>query len=46
MMNKFRREIEVVNEDFRRAGAGLAEAVVRTIAGADPATLQTLEVPD
>jgi LacI family transcriptional regulator len=45
MMNKFRREIDVVNEDFRRAGAGLAEAVVRTIAGADPAGLQTLDVP-
>jgi LacI family transcriptional regulator len=46
MMSKFRREIEVVNEDFRRAGAGLADAVVRTIAGAEPATLQTLEVPE
>ena len=46
MMSKFRREIEVVNEDFRRAGAGLAEAVVRTIAGADPAELQTLDVPE
>ena len=46
MMSKFRREIEVVNEDFRRAGAGLAEAVVRTIAGAGPATLQTLDVPE
>ena len=45
MMSKFRREIEVVNEDFRRAGSELAEAVVRTIAGADPKTLQTLEVP-
>ena len=46
MMSKFRREIEVVNEDFRRAGAGLAEAVVRTIAGDDPAGLQTLDVPE
>ena len=30
LMRKFRREIEVVHEDFRRAGKGLAEAVVRT----------------
>ncbi len=45
-MQKFRREIEVVHEDFRRAGVGLAEAVVRTIAGADPAELQTLDVPE
>jgi len=46
MMSKFRRDVEVVNEDFRRAGAGLAEAVVRTIAGADPAALQTLDEPN
>ncbi len=45
MMSKFRREIAVVNEDFRRAGGILAEAVVRTIAGDDPAALQTLDVP-
>jgi LacI family transcriptional regulator len=45
MMSKFRREIEVVNEDFRVAGTGLAEAVLRTIAGTDPAVLQTLDVP-
>ncbi len=46
MMSKFRREVEAIDEDFRRAGAGLAEAVVRTIAGADPADLQTLDGPD
>lgn len=45
LMSRFRREIEVVTEDFRRAGAGLAEAVVRTIAGTDAAALQTLDVP-
>jgi LacI family transcriptional regulator len=45
MMSKFRREIEVVHEDFRRAGAGLAEAVIRTIAGADASEFQTLDVP-
>jgi LacI family transcriptional regulator len=45
LMRKFRREIEVVHEDFRRAGMGLAEAVVRTIAGMPPAELQTLDVP-
>ena len=33
LMSKFRREIEVVHEDFRAAGMGLAEAVLRTIAG-------------
>ena len=36
----------MVHEDFRRAGAGLAEAVVRTIAGHGRGELQTLEVPD
>jgi LacI family transcriptional regulator len=45
MMNKFRREIEVVNEDFRAAGNGLARAVLSTIGGTDPAELQTLDVP-
>lgn len=45
LMSKFRREIEVVTEDFRRAGAGLADAVTRTIAGEDPAALQILDVP-
>jgi hypothetical protein len=46
MMKKFRGEIEVVHEDFRRAGMSLAEAVVRTINGAAPAELQTLDVPE
>ncbi len=44
-MRKFRREIEVVHEDFRAAGVGLAQAVLRTIAGAPPSELQTIDVP-
>lgn len=42
-MRKFRPEIEVVHEDFRKAGRGLAEAVVQTIAGMAPGMLQTIE---
>jgi LacI family transcriptional regulator len=45
IMRKFRPEIEVVHEDFRAAGMGLADAVVRTIAGTPAAELQTLDVP-
>ena len=36
----------MVHEDFRRAGMGLAEAVVRTIGGAAARELQTLDVPE
>lgn len=46
LMKMFRRDIEVVHEDFRRAGVTLAEAVVRTIEGEGPAALQTIDVPD
>ena len=45
LMTKFRREIIVVHEDFRAAGVALARAVTRTIAGAPPEDLQTIEVP-
>jgi LacI family transcriptional regulator len=45
IMRKFRPEIEVVREDFRAAGMGLAEAVVRTIEGTPPEELQRLDVP-
>ena len=45
MMQRFRREIEVVHEDFRAAGMGLAEAVVRTIDGTPARELQRLDVP-
>ena len=46
LMKKFRSDIEVVHEDFRRAGMTLAEAVVRTIEGEEPGALQTIDVPD
>jgi LacI family transcriptional regulator len=46
IMRKFRREVEVVREDFRAAGMGLAAAVVSTIAGTPAAELQTIEVPE
>ncbi len=46
MMQKFRREIIVVNEDFRAAGRTLAAAVVRTLQGVPPEALQTLDVPE
>ena len=35
----------MVHEDFRAAGMGLAEAVVRTIDGTPADELQTLDVP-
>ncbi len=45
LMRKFRKEVVVVHENFRAAGMGLADAVVRTIQGVPPEELQTLEVP-
>lgn len=45
LLHLFRREILVVNEDFRLAGRELATAVMRSIDGADPAGLQSLAVP-
>lgn len=45
LMRRFRREIVVVHEDFHAAGARLAEAVVRTIEGAPPETLQFIDAP-
>ncbi len=45
LMRNFRREIEVVHEDFRAAGMGLALAVLRRIEGVPVAELQTLVVP-
>ncbi len=45
LMRRFRREIEVVHEDFRAAGRGLAEAVVRTIEGAPAESLCFVDVP-
>ena len=46
IMRRFRPQIEVVREDFRAAGMGLADAVVRTIAGVPAEDLQTIQVPD
>lgn len=46
LMRKFRPEVISVREDFRVAGMGLAEAVVRAICGEPPQSLQTLEAPE
>ena len=46
LMRKFRKEVEVVHEDFRAAGMGLAAAVVRTIEGVPASALQTIDVPE
>ena len=45
MMSRFRPEIMVVKEDFLLAGAKLAEAVVKSIAGTPSAELQFIERP-
>lgn len=45
LLHRFRREIQVVHENVREAGSGLAEAVVRTIGGEAAAGLQTLIAP-
>lgn len=45
LMRRFRPEIEVVREDFRAAGMGLARAVMGVIAGLPPETLQTIDTP-
>lgn len=45
LMQKFRREIIVVHEDFRIAGAALARAVLGVIDGQPVSRLQTLDVP-
>jgi LacI family transcriptional regulator len=46
LLRRFRGEVLVVHEDFRAAGRGLADAVVRTIDGAAAEELQFVEVPD
>ncbi len=46
ILHLFRREIMVVRENFRLAGAELARLVLELIDGGDPAALQTLHVPD
>jgi LacI family transcriptional regulator len=45
LLRMFRPEIQVVHEDFRAAGQGLAQAVVRAIDGAPVEELQFLDVP-
>lgn len=45
IMRKFRRETIVIHEDFRAAGQALAEAVMRTLDGVPPESLQTVDVP-
>jgi LacI family transcriptional regulator len=45
LMAKFRRETIVVNEDFRAAGRGLGEAMLRCVDGKDLRSLQTLIRP-
>jgi LacI family transcriptional regulator len=45
LLRMFRPEIQVVHEDFRAAGQGLAEAVLRAIDGVPAAELQYLDVP-
>ncbi|RWM71585.1 MULTISPECIES: LacI family transcriptional regulator [Mesorhizobium] len=45
LLHLFRRELLVVNENFRLAGAELARSVLGWIGGAAPGTLQSLSVP-
>jgi LacI family transcriptional regulator len=46
ILHLVRGELFVVNEDFRRAGAELARIVLALIDGAEPASMQSLHVPD
>lgn len=46
LLQLFRPQIHVVNENFRLAGQELAKAVLGAIAGAPLPSLQTLVVPD
>jgi LacI family transcriptional regulator len=46
ILQLFRNEILVINEDFRKAGGELARIVLALIDGADPAGMRTLFVPD
>jgi len=41
----FRPALHVVDEDFRRAGRDLADAVLRRISGEEPQSLQRLSLP-
>ncbi len=46
LLHLFRPAILVVNEDFRLAGREVAQSVLGWIGGKDPATLQSLAVPE
>jgi len=46
IVHMFRRDLHVIDEDFRLAGRELARAVLGQIEGRPPQTLQTLAVPD
>ena len=46
LLQLFRPQLHVVNEDFRLAGRELAKAVLGWIEGKDPRTLQSLAVPE
>ena len=46
LLQLFRPQMHVVNEDVRMAGRELVKSVLARIAGEDPRTLQSLSVPD
>ncbi len=46
ILKQFRPEVLVVGEDFRTAGTGLADSVLKALAGASAESLQILEVPE
>ncbi len=45
LLHLFRRELLVVNENFRLAGSELARAVLGWIGGKEPGSLQSLSKP-
>lgn len=46
VLSKIRKEVDTINEDVRSAGRQLATAVLKSIDGEDPASLQSVEYPD
>jgi LacI family transcriptional regulator len=46
ILKRFRREIDVINEDVRQGGRDLANGVIRSIAGEPASELQFLCYPD
>ncbi len=45
ILNWIRPEINTANEDIRQAGRELAKALMASISGADPASLQSIAQP-